>query len=82
MASQQVGLKKVELVWWDPHVGQLPEAGVDAVNRLPGSDRSLNNLAPPEQGSSSLGCHPNLGGIASDADHIGDGERLSVENTS
>jgi hypothetical protein len=35
MAANEIGLELVELGGRDSHIGELPEAGIDPVDRLP-----------------------------------------------
>ena len=49
MAPDQVGLELVELVGRDPHVGELAEAGVDAVDRPPRGDGGLDQAPAAAQ---------------------------------
>ena len=81
VAPDQVGLELVELVGRDPDVGQLAEAGVDPVDRLPRRDRGLDQApaaeqlrrAPPESTPT------RTAGVPGDAHHVRDRERAAVE---
>jgi len=81
MAAYEMGLELIELVGRNSHVGELPEAGVDAVNSLPRLDGSVHQPAAVEQGAPGRGLKRNpRRGVPGNPNDIFDGERFAVEN--
>jgi hypothetical protein len=70
VAPNQIGLKLNDLVSGNPHVSQLAEAGIDAVNRLAGLDRVVNQPPGVLQLTPGGGIYGDAaGGIAGDLDY-------------
>ena len=74
VAADEVGLELVELVGRDPDVGELAEAGIDPVDRLPRRDRARSTS---RRLAHQLGAGGRIEGHANarrpgDADHVVD----------
>src|SRR5256884_8586711 len=63
----------------DPHVGELPEAGVDAVDRVTPSDGGFDRAAGRGHGREGVRGDRNAHAVASDGDDVRDGQGVTVQ---
>jgi hypothetical protein len=79
VTPNEVALQLEELVGGNTYVGQLAKARIHAVDRLPGSQHALHRRAGTVGALRGLAADLDGGKLASDRDHIGDGEGITGE---